>query len=467
MATTPHQIPVKYCKALLASSSTTLTPSQGLRFFDKVLYEFWGFCVNGGESLTDPGGFAAVSYPSDFQSGSTLLAAGHDGSTEFGTNIFESLSVDFTTINSGSLYGKYLVLWRPGEDSMDDSIYFIQSVEDPFHIRVDIHSGGTRRLGNHPCFWSRSGIKWRIVDIDRTINLSGWGSGHYMVLNMVAAATVNPGQATSQVRYMHLTGSTVGVECVASLTFSPSGSFNPTNGTFSDGSAEQKVTLFIDSNSNPCRGQASYTFIGGGDFLIGHVRADTGPSSVQGGIQATWISGSGFHIEIPKRLHPASADPNPIAWTTWSNAGPSQIASTYYNGVRMVGRDNTAKSYTTLVRSIHGTNVEPNYTGVSYGQGHWQQFSPLGSFRFPLVAYDREDNKYVTSDGILMYPHAPEFTVARVRLRRVRFTSRQLGFAGRVGDPITDPYGWLHVSNGVLWPWDNSILPQRLWRFGV
>ena len=466
MATTTQQIPIKYCKALLASSSTTFTPSLGLRFFDKVLYEFWGFCVNGGESLTQPGGFAAVSYPDNFQSGSTLLAAGNDGSTEFASDIFESLGVDFTSVNSGSLYGKYLVLWQPGEDSMDDSIYRILSVEDPFHIRVDVHSGGTRRLGNHPWFWARNNIKWRIVDIDKAVDLSGWGSGHYMVLNLVAASTVNPGQATPQVRYMHLTGSTAGVECVSSLTFSPSGSFNPVSGTFTDATDEHKTTMFVDSNAGTILGQASYTFIAARDFLIGHVRANSDSTTTGGGIQTGFGAGSGFHIEVPKRLYPSNIDPNPIAWMTWSNASPNQIAASYYTGIRMVGRTGTVRNYTTLVRSPHGTIVNPTYVGGAFGGGQWQQFGAQ-SARFSKPAYNVEDNYFITSDGLLMYPHAPEFTAGRVRLRRVRFTAAGLKEAARVGDPITDPQGWMHVSNGVLWPWDNSILPQGPRKFGV
>lgn len=463
---TALQIPIKYCKSLLASSSTSLTQTHALRFFDKVLYEFWGFCVNGGESLTVPGGMAAVSYPANFQSGTTLIAAGNDGSTLFGTDVFESLSTDFTTLNSGSLVGKYLVLWRPGEDSLDDSVYMIKSIEDPTHIRVDVHSGGTRRLGNHPWFWDRNNIKWRIVDIAKTVDLTGWGSGHYMVLNLVAAPTVNPGQQVSQVRYMHLTGSTVGVECVSSLTLSPSGSWNAASGTFTDGTPEQKVTMFIDSTAFAYRGQALYSFTAGGDFLIAHVRADNGSSTQNGGVQSGFTSGSGFHIEVPKRLYPAGVDPNPLAWATWSNAMPNQIAATYYNGVRMLSFDGTVRAHTTLVRSPGGTHVRADYTGNAYGTGQWQQFK-VPAFRFAKISYDSENNEYVTSDGVLSMPLASSFSVSRARLRRVRFTSADLMRASRMGDPISDPYGWIHLENGVLWPWDNSILPQRPWRFGV
>lgn len=466
MANTALDIPVKYCKSLLASSSTAFSQTNALRFFDKALYEFWGFCINGQDDLTVPGGFAAVNYPANFQSGTTLIAAGRDGSTEFGTDIFESLGSNFQALNSGSLIGKYLVLWRPGENSTDDSIYMIKSVEDPFHIRVDVHSGGTRRLGNHPWFWDRNAINWRIVDIDKTVNMSGWGSGHYMVLNMEAAPNVNPGQAISQVKLMHLTGAAAGVECVTSLVFSPSGSWDPVSGTFTDGTAEQKITMFVDSNASAFRGQALYSFTAGGDFLIAHVRACSDSTTAFGGVQAGFTSGSGFHVEIPKRLYPADIDPNPIAWLTWSNAQPSQIASTYFNNVKMKSFDDSVRSYTTLVRSPHGSHVRSDYTSAAYGLGQWQQFK-TPNYRFSKFGYNVEDNQIITSDGVLSLPATGHFSTARVRLRRVRFTSANIARGGRMGDPITEPYGWVYLENGVLWPWDNSILPQRPWRFGV
>ena len=139
---TALDIPIKYCKSLLASSSTSFTRDHALRFFSKTLYEFWGFCVNGTDSLTSPGGIAHVSFPSNFQSGTTLLASGTDGATTFGTDTFEATSVNFQTLPSGSLIGKYLVLWKPSEGTTDDSIYFIKSVESSSSIKVDVHSGG-------------------------------------------------------------------------------------------------------------------------------------------------------------------------------------------------------------------------------------------------------------------------------------------------------------------------------------
>ena len=451
--------PAKFCKSLLASGSITLSPSLAARFLDKALYEFWGFCVNGGTSLTHPGGIAATHYPTGFESGSNvLLAAGNDGSTSFGTDIFESLSTNFSTLASGSLIGKYLVTWIPGDASTDDSIYFIKSVEDVNHIRVDIHTGGTRRLGNHPCFWDRQTISFRIVDIVAACQVPGWTtymSSAYMVLQLPTAPRVNSGQSEPQVKFLHHTSSVTGGEGDFGLVFSPSGSWN--GSTFSDGTPEVTSSWF---NSTGNVGQSTYTFIGSGDFLIAEARAFVpGP-------QDTFTAGSGFHIEVPQRMYSQQADPNPLAWVMWQNAVPSQVAASYYNGFQMVGRDNNVHNWTTLVRSLGGTSVRADYTGNAYGTGQWQQFG-LPAFRFNQISYDSYNDQYITTDGVLSLSTPGQFSLARARLRRVRFTTNDIQRGGRIGDPITEAGAWVAVANGILWPWDDSLLPEGPWRFGV
>jgi len=468
--TTPLQIPIKYCKSLEGPQFTAwtgLTATQASRFFHKVLYEWWGFCVNGTNDLHHAGGIVASNMPSGFRSGS-LIAAGNDGSTSFGFDVFSSNSVNFMTITSGSLsgslVGKYLVTWvpgSPGEAATDDGVYFIKSVEDANHIRVDIHSGGTRRLGNHPWFWDRNNINWRIVDIYATTQLADWGEGNYQVLQLQGAPIVNPGQAQAQVQITHHTSS-FGAEGNLGLIISPSGSWNGTG--FTDGTPEQTVNFF-NPNGNGNTGQSTFTLIGGQDFIIAEVR---GPNTQNGSTQ-----GSGFHIEVPQRLYSASVDPNPVAWLMWQNAVPSQVAATYYNGFNMVCEDSVVRNWTMLVRSPMGDRVRQSYTGNSYGTGQWQQFQ-LPAFRFADVAFDRVGDalqhfpQYMTTDGILSLTNVPNhFAAARARLRHVRFTVATLQRGARLGDPITDPNGWVVVSNGVLWPWDDSIMPEGPWRLGV
>lgn len=457
------QIPVKFVKSLLASGSGDFTPTQASRFFEKLLYEFWGFCINGGNSLFQPGGMANLSFPSGFQSGSSvLLAQGNDGSTQFGTDVFSSLGANFSAVNSGSLIGKYLVTWVPGSDSTDDSVYFIKSVEDSNSIRVDVNSGGTRRLGNHSCFWDRHNIKWRIVDIIGATKLSGSWNGSYMVLNLGSAPKINQDQRISQVQVMHLTesgGDNKGNEGCVGLVISPSGSW--IGRAFSDGTPQitGSISYYAGTSTGVTNGQVLYDLMGAGDFLIAHVKG------FLGGVQGNF-PGTGFHVEVPTRLYSFDNDPNPVSWLLWDNQTPSQIASTYYNGFNMVCRDGQVRKWTTLVRSPMGTGNNSSYTGNAYGTGQWQQFG-LPAWRFASIGYDLDDDQYITTDGILSLSTDSQFSVARARLRRVRFSSADLPTGARIGDPITETGGWVHFINGILLPWDNSALPQRPWMFGV
>ncbi len=470
MTSTGYSAPVspKFCKSLLAtgpgeiSSSTGIGPQLASRFLDKALYEFWGFCINGGISLTQPGGLAAVSYPAGFQSGSTvLLGSASDGATTFGTNIFGSQTVDFGALNgapntAGKLIGKYLVCWQPDEVLTDDSVYLITAVPDPQHIEVDISSGGTRRLGNHPWFWDRSNINFRIVDIEAACALTGWTSmsaSSYMVLQFDGAPGVNVGQNLSQFMFHHTTGASG--EGTFGLTFSPSGTWN--GSSFSDGTPETFTQWFVPTGTS---GSVSYTFIGQQDFLIAETRAFVP------GAQGSNAAGSGFHVEIPQRLYSEAVDPNPLAWISWTDSTPSQVASTYYNGFQMVGYDSSVHSWTTLVRSPMGTLVRSDYTGNAYGTGQWQQFG-APPYRFAFINYDSYGQQFITTDGVLSLSTPGQFSMARARLRRVRFTSADLPYGARIGDLITDTAAWVHVSNGVVWPWDDSIMSEGPWRFGV
>ena len=404
--------------------------------------------------------------PTGFTDG--VLMTGNDGTTSFGFDVFSSPSSNFLLTSSlsaslsGSLIGKYLVTWVPGSPGLaatDDGVYFIKSVEDATHLRVDIDSGGTRRLGNHPFFWDRNNINWRIVDIYQTTQLGGYADGDYQVLTLQAAPTVNAGQAQSQVQVFHRFPG--GNEGAVGLVISPGGTWN--GSAFSDGTPEQDIVFYNDTAND--RGLSTYTLIGGQDFIIAETR---GPN-----LQTGFSNGSGFHIEIPQRLYDSGSDPNPIAWVTWQNAVPSQVAATYYNGFNMVCQDTVVRNWTTLVRSPMGDRVRQDYTGGNYGTGQWQQFG-IPALRFADVAFDRvgdiqqHNDQYMTTDGILSLTSVPgQFSYARARLRHVRFTVATLARGSRVGDPITDPNGWVVVSNGVLWPWDDSIMPEGPWRLGV
>ena len=77
--------------------------------------------------------------------------------------------------------------------------------------------------------------------------------------------------------------------------------------------------------------------------------------------------------------------------------------------------------------------------------------------------YNTYQNKFLFSDVLLSNPTvASHYQLGRVRLRRVRALPPIVPQFERVGNSGE----WLHVANGVMWPWDNSILPYNLFLGG-
>ncbi len=164
-------------------------------FFLKTLYEFWGFCVNGGNSLTAPGGFATsqvtgsyISIDPAFENGANVtLATGNDGVTVQQTAVFTAASNPFVPGH----VGKWLVCWKSGSTSTDDSIYPITQWYGSGSIGLDVITGGTSfsSSGSIPYLTSRTGINYRVVDLHAASQLTGYVNGSYMILSSMALRT--------------------------------------------------------------------------------------------------------------------------------------------------------------------------------------------------------------------------------------------------------------------------------------
>lgn len=458
--------PLKIARSLMMGSdypgqpTLNLIPTEAGKLYAKFIYEFWGFCVNGGTSLFEPGGFASgsVTFPVAFQSSSHIVAVGNDGVTEFGRDgEFLSNSFDFEALHvANNLSKMHLVIWKSGSASPDDSIYQINGVVNPNTLRLNQYSGGgTVRLGNRPTFEDRSGINFRIVNmgIIQTLTVS---NGEGMTLQFEGAPEVNSGQLRSQMR-LALSGA-LNNNHISSWVFtaSPSGSW--VSGAFADPSSGTLCRHTAPSSSPSDFGHLmSLTMLGGRDFLIFHVKSfnadmHEGPF------------GSGFHVEIPKRLYSADVDPNPICWMAWYDREVTTVPGAdelYYRGMFMVEPDGTTRKWKVGTRCpFGGDRVDPLLTPVSGGVWHaldgshayTSTTSSLGS-----MTYNAYDNTELSSDGILYLDDvAGRFNLARARLRRVRFTGQTRQRPFRLGQE------WFLIDTSVVWPWDNAIVPLRL-----
>jgi hypothetical protein len=426
--------PVKLVKQL-ESNGFYLTPSLASRWVFKLLYEFWGFVINGSGDALSPSGFAisgGINLPTLVTSG--VIAAGSDGVTTFGGGTFFSPTTDFINLNvTGSLLNKYVVIWQSGSTSFDDGIYKIQYVDSSNRLILDTTTGGTPRLGNKPVFWDRENIMFRVVDLEQAMNVSGWHDGQGLTFQFDGAGDVNPGQLSSQFNL-----SLMSTQLIVSMSISPSGTWN--GRTFIDSGSSVNQMFYPGGGTS---GRLVVSMAGAKDFLMCHI--DGEDQTLQGSNNPT-----GFHVEIPKRLYPKENDPNPITFMTFDTSVPlSQTSGSYNNGFRMIGQDGVLRNWTTLVRAPMGSFTNTSF--VSVGNGLLQGITSGSSWN--RIDVNDHTNKRLITDGVLHLNQSGSFSMARCRLRRVRFTTAMTPTGTRFGND------WIHMKSGILWPWNNTRLP--------
>jgi hypothetical protein len=423
--------------------NTPISGSKALPSFLKVFYEFWGFCMHGTSNLNTPGGFANVNMPAGFVSGTMMT--GTNGFTFVGEQFFHCPTIDFTSGNNAVVNHK-LVTWIEGSTSTDDSIYQITQVINSSTIRVNTFTGATPYSASLvPYFSTRSGINFRIIDFPTLLNATTFASGNSMTINLSGAVLVNSGQVTPQVK-MALTTTTLTGDTMA-ISWSPSGSWN--GSSFTD---EVPVTARQWTNAATL-GIGNYSIIAADDFVLAHFvpRGTTGWDTVG--------NGSGFHVEVPQRLYPQNNDPNPVAGMIWGRTAinTTQTTENYGGGWWMhlpILPQGQFNLWTTLVRSP----VSDYFPGASNRQfGTAGNFGSFGTGRHNMIFFNPFQSKFFVSDVLLANLGTfNQFSLGRVRLRRFKATSlippsyQRLGASGE----------WIHVSNGVIWPWDNAVIPS-------
>lgn len=418
--------------------SPTLTATVANRWLFKLLYEFWGFCVNGGDSLTAPGGFAssgsvpvlsgAVVFPAGFESGSTvLLASGSDGTTDAGMPFFNVTNPIF----SSSYVGKHLVTWKSGSTSTDDSVYEITQWLNSSSLRVKVYQGGTPYSSSlHPAFTQRTQVKYRVIDFNAAANLAGYTTNDRLVLQFNGAGLINTGQLNSQCRLRSATTPSVGI------TISPSGSWTPASASFTDSTTEFAPTWTF-------AGPGYVSLWGAQDYIICHAKGNASAEPM-------W-----FHVEIPARLYPQPLDPNVIAFIS---ATDTPDMTNYEGGVASPSPiDGVQRNWPMLVRSPVGANWHITMFPSPYAM------RTLANGRWNNMWFNVFTNKFTLVDGVLALTSvSQQYCLARARMRRVRFTVLIIPQMQRLGDNGE----WLFTEFGILWPWDNALLPYSLFLGG-
>lgn len=468
---------VKFVRALHLFTGSgvgnpTFSAGQSSMLLLKTLYEFWGFCVNGGDDLRSPGlgSFASLSgslapnylrMVPGFESGSTvLIASGSDGTTSYGTNVFSSTSANFSFSDS-SEGRRLLVTWKSGSASTDDGMYPILRILNSQSIVVDTNTGATPMSASNfqPRFTDRGSINYRVIDMWEVAKLTGYVQDDYMIMQFNAGA-INPGQAASQARLRLFSGSSSG-PIAASISMSPSGSWN--------GSSFSDKSLDLDPDSGNLNGSG----VGGPPRWVDVTTrlyvsffADQGSiimHAMSGDNPTLFSSPCNFHIEIPNRMFPKEKDPNPICCLSCAaDNGHQSIGTKNFSDNRYHGSgwflanplDNAViRRYHPMVRTINGSAL--NSSGLY--ASNWVGF--VASTRLIEAFYNVTTRRHIIQDIVLGHRvSGASYTMGRVQLRRIAFATgpwRTMTKLGARGE-------WISTIEGILWPWDNANLPHTL-----
>src|SRR5574337_104199 len=487
----------------------------------KMIYEFWGFAINGTSSLLTPGGFAATTpstMPNNFNgvqttiagasngqtlpqtvisvastaafpvsgtiyvytttgtqtvtytggggggttftgcsggtgtmttgnnvTSSSLITIGSDGYTNAttafrydGANSFFASSGPFTA----GMIGKIISIWIPGSGSSEDSVYKIIGFNSPSEIVIGVNTGGvpSEPDGYKPSFTNRSGINYRVTDVNVAAGTTADGNYFVMQLNPV---NVNTGQANSQVQLLQAT-----TNLVMNAVLSPGGTW--TGSAFTDGTTTISPNYGNTLNSTSGTGKFAINMWGDIDYLI---------------YENSWESNTynhSVHLEIPKRIYTQTQDLNPICISLNGRNTVDNIKITSNNttsgwggGFVMKCADGVTRKYRTSVKALIGDgNAANTISNVANPPGN-----TLTDFR---AGANPMTGNILNSVAVLTLPGvAGQYSLGRVLLRKVRFTNTFMPTFYR----FNSGNDFISLTQGVALPWDKTVLPFTLFPF--
>jgi len=390
-------------------------------YYLKLLYEFWGYCINGTSLLTTPGAVNAATGPTNFFENATpstvlpLMLTGSDGQTTVGTTTFSTAAGGLTS----SHVGKHLVIWKPGSNSSEDAIYPILSVAlDGLSCTVNVNIGGIPDpVTLRPSFTTRNSINFRIVSFIAASKLTMTAGNNFQMLPDPTG--INVGQTTPRVDIIWRN--------TASL---PADAYPGGVGT-TPHTGDIGANCWFNSNSSSA---GWVTVIGDKSFLMWNWRS----SNLSG------QNNSAMHIEIPKRIFTQAQDPNPVTIGYASQNGFTAVYENDGGQFYMVGYNDVNQRNRCVMRSLMGQSVSQQ--NINYIPG-----SQLVN---PRLVFNLLTGKALMSDVALTQLVSGQYEAIRCVLNRVKVSSpvlRQYHLLGNSGE-------WIHLWNGWCWPWDGTFL---------
>lgn len=404
------------------------------------------------------GGSGTMSTGNNVTSNS-LMTIGSDGYTNATTIFRQDGYTDFFATSApftANMIGKQLVMWKSGSNSSEDSIYNIIGYRDPSNIIINVNNGGTPAAavdGYKSTVTTRSSINYRVIDIGVAGAATGIADGSHMIFQ-VDPTGINSGQAIAQLQLI-VANSNQRLD----YNMSPNGSWTGT-AFGSDASGTRQPNLATAGISQQHQnttsvGTMTITMMGDKDFMIGYGKDSNHGSS----------AGFHWHWEIPERLYTQAQDINPFAvqmngYNTISQLQFQSVSATsgYGGGFVMRCFDGVYRNWRTTVKALIGDG-DSNLMFGNFNTFSRPPGNTLSDFR---AGANQWTGTLVNSSGFLTLPGvAGQYSLARVRLRRVRFANSFMKTFTR----FSANSDWMLITQGVAVPWDKTVMPLTLFPY--
>lgn len=429
----------------------TLTAGASVPFTQAMIGKHVVIWSNGFSTLIAPASSGAnlpqttinVNSTTNFPSSGTIYVSTASGTqvvTYTGTNATQFLGCSG---GSGVMSSNGAV--TSGSTSTDDSIYKILAVVGTSQLILSPFSGGTPDISTQKNnITSRSNLNYKVIDLVAASQLSV-ANGNYLVGTMLGPPNINSGQSISQFQ-IFLRGSANAFGLFGILG-SPTATWNGVSAFVSPGGASATITERTTATGNSFSGTGTgvngvTTMIADQDFFIGHIRSSNSSTT----------TGHYFNIITPTRMYSFAQDPNPMAILVGANNLTTGTGTdSYSNSFFMVGTDGTTRANQLMTKNFVGDGV----TSTAY---------TIGPNLSGILGIQSRLGRAITSDAIIStVATLGQYCLTRARMRPISFTSGAFASHHLFGNNGE----FIHVGNGILWPWDGSILPYNLLALGT
>lgn len=483
----------------------------------KMMFEFWGFCINGSASLTNPGGFASTTpstMPGNFNGLLTTIAGGSNGQTLPQTAIAVASTAGFPA--SGTIYvytstGTQIVTYT--STSGGNTFTGCAGGTGVMTTGNNVTSSSLLTLGSDgytnpstifkfdgytPFYATSAPFTSSMVGKLLTAWIPGSGStedGLYLITSFISPSEIiininHGGVPFVADGYRPGTVGRSGInyrvtDVVVAASTTSDGNYyvlqlNPTNVNVGQANSQVQLTQANTNQSITAVMSPGGTWTGsaftdgtsvitcngnsGGNMITTGSNTGRFEINMWGDIdylifETTWESqgsGASMHLEIPTRLYPQANDPNPI--TILLNGG---FNPRFYTSSPTIGwSGGFAMKCNDGTTRFHKSCVKALVgDGAPNNLSNANPYPPGNSLSDVRTAVNGTTGNVLNSNVILTMPGVSgQYSLARCLLRKLRIANTAMPLFYR----ISSNGNFILLQQGVCLPWDNTVVPYSL-----